>query len=303
MVIGQTEVRHQALANSLPLKDVFAVVFFLSIGMLFNPYAIFNHPLYFAGLMAIILLIKPLVALLIVLAYDFSLKVALVVAIALAQIGEFSFILGHEALVLNLFPDWGFDLLIACAIVTISLNPLLFRLVQFFENKTAKINVSKIFNTQNLPKSSEKVAQLFEMQVAFSPKVVVVGYGRLGEAITHSLLRSGLTPSIVEQDIDVIPRIRKELKYVVFGDATQEEILKSARVDKAHLLVVTTPDVGVAADVIRSARQIDPEIYIIARLLDPADQEVLNELQVDYVSLEKEEIKAFIRKVQAHVTK
>ena len=303
MVIGQTEVRHQALANSLPLKDVFAVIFFLSIGMLFNPYAISDHPMLFSLLMTIILLIKPLTALFIVLAYNFSLKIALTVAIALAQIGEFSFILGHEALLLNLMPDYGFDLLIACAIFTISINPLLFRFIRLFEKKTATFHVSKILNPKNLNEPSGKIAQLFEAQVAFTPKVVLVGYGRLGEAISHSLDKTGLTPVIIEQDIDVIPRIRKELKHVIFGDATQEQILTSAKMDKANLLVVTIADITTAADIIRTARQIHPKIDVIARLYHPADQAVLEELHVDFVSIEKEEIKAFIRKVQASVLK
>lgn len=129
MTIGQTESRQKALVNALPLKDMFAVIFFLSIGMLFNPTAIFDHIFLFLGLLSIILIVKPLSAIAIVLALRYPLKTALIIAAALAQIGEFSFILSEEAMRLNILPDEGYDMIIACAIVSIALNPLFFKAI------------------------------------------------------------------------------------------------------------------------------------------------------------------------------
>ena len=303
MVIGQTEVRHQALANALPIKDIFAVIFFLSIGMLFNPHAIVEYPYLFSGLLAIILLLKPLVALIIVLGFGFTLKVGLSVAIALAQIGEFSFILAQEANQLHIIPDQAFDLLVACALITIALNPILFQIVRLFEKKTSLLSVAKIVTPKELTRATEKVAQLFESQVAFAPKVVLVGYGHLGHEIAQLLEKKGIPPSIVEQDIDAIATIRDESGHVLFGDAGQEEILKSAKVEKATLLVITPRDIETVVAVIRSARRLHPTIHIIARLSDIEERAALDEMGVDFVSAEREEIKAFIRKVLVHVQK
>ncbi len=136
MVIGQTEVRDQAVVHSMHLKDAFLVIFFLSVGMLFNPLVIINHPVIFLGMLSIILILKPLTAwgITILLGYPFS--VALTVAIALAQIGEFSFILAEEGMKYNILPDEGFDVLVACALVSIALNPLLMQLAQGREGTT-----------------------------------------------------------------------------------------------------------------------------------------------------------------------
>jgi CPA2 family monovalent cation:H+ antiporter-2 len=129
IIIGETDVRHQVSASAMPLKDAFVVVFFLSVGMLFNPYALLEHPHLFLGVLAIILLIKPLVAFLIVILLKHPMQTALTVAIALAQIGEFSFILSEEAMKLNILPDAGYDIVVACAFISISLNPLLFKIM------------------------------------------------------------------------------------------------------------------------------------------------------------------------------
>lgn len=130
MVIGQTEMRHQALAHSLALKDVFVVIFFLSVGMLFNPMLISEHLLLFSGVLFIILVIKPLTAFLITTALKHPMRTAITISIALAQIGEFSFILAEEAMNFDLMPEEGFDIIVACALVSISINPLIFTLIK-----------------------------------------------------------------------------------------------------------------------------------------------------------------------------
>lgn len=129
MLIGQTDVRHQASANALPLKDMFAVIFFLSIGMLFNPEVIWNAFPLFIGILSIVLLIKPLTAFLIGWGFRLPFKTALTIAMALAQIGEFSFILSEEATRLQILPDEGYDIVVACALISIAINPLLFRAI------------------------------------------------------------------------------------------------------------------------------------------------------------------------------
>ena len=128
IVIGQTDVHRQVESNALPMRDAFVVIFF-SVGMLFNPSVVVDHFWIFIGTLGIILIIKPLAAFFIALVFRQTLKTALVVAFALAQIGEFSFILAEEALKHHIFNDDGYDVIVACAIVSIALNPLLFRLL------------------------------------------------------------------------------------------------------------------------------------------------------------------------------
>lgn len=129
MLIGQTHLRKQVSIDTTPLRDVFVVLFFLSVGMLFNPYAIVEHFLLFLGVLAIILVVKPLAALGIVLFLKYPLKAAVIVAIALAQIGEFSFILAEEAMRYKIMPDEEYDVIVACSLISIAINPLLFKLI------------------------------------------------------------------------------------------------------------------------------------------------------------------------------
>ena len=131
MVIGQTDVSHQASAYSSPMKDAFVVIFFLSVGMLFNPVGIWDNFSLFIGLLAIVLIVKPLAAYVITVLMRYPKMVGTTIALALAQIGEFSFILAEEAGRYNIFPDEGYDAIVPCAIVTISINPLLFKIMNY----------------------------------------------------------------------------------------------------------------------------------------------------------------------------
>ncbi len=128
MIIGQSELKHQAAASAVPMKDAFVVIFFLSVGMLFDPSAIVNNFAVFVGVLALILIIKPLIAYTIIRVFKYSNEIAVVVAIALAQVGEFSFILAEEAMKLKILPDNGYDIIVAGAFISISLNPILFKL-------------------------------------------------------------------------------------------------------------------------------------------------------------------------------
>jgi len=135
MVIGQTDVRHQVAAHAVPMKDAFVVIFFLSVGMLFNPATIVQHFAVFVGILCIILIVKPAVAFIIIRLFKYPTHVAITVAIALAQIGEFSFILAEEAMQLKILPENAYDIIVASAFVSISLNPVFFKMF----NKRLKV--------------------------------------------------------------------------------------------------------------------------------------------------------------------
>lgn len=281
MVIAKTNIKHQAAANSLSIKDLFAVIFFLSVGMLFNPIAIGEHLSFFLGIIAIILLVKPLVAYLITIYLGYSVNIALTVAISLAQIGEFSFILAEEAIQLKLIPDEGFDLLVACAIVSIFLNPIYFKMIDYFEPV-----LQKYF----------KPGRRFSKHLVESKKnylnVIVVGFGPIGKDVVRVLKYSHVDFHILEQNIDTVSDMEKDNK-ILYGDAQDAHILKEARIEEASHLLITIPETEKTLKIIQEARRLNPDIPIVARIQYVKDKPLFEELNVKYICAESESLKAF----------
>lgn len=293
MVIGQTEVRHQAFANSLPLKDVFAVIFFLSIGMLFDPSILLNSFDLFIGILGIILLIKPLAAYAIVRLLKYPKKIGLIVALALAQIGEFSFILAEQANHWKLLPDAGYDLLVACGFVSISLNPLLFRLMLWLDARHTKIRALQASAITGPP---EKISHLFEETVATRPKAIIVGFGPIGQQVAQALEERNCRVTIVEHNIDTLSKSNQEQRRIIYGDASVPNILHVTEITEAALLVITVPEIATVVSIIKSARHLHPELQIITRITYIADIAQIQDLAVDYVCAEEETSKAFVTK-------
>lgn len=285
LVIGQTEVRHQASANALPLKDTFAVIFFLSVGMIFNPIAITTNFTLFIGVMIIILLIKPLVAFLVVILLKHPKQTALTVAFALAQIGEFSFILSEEALKLKILPDDGYDIIVASALISIALNPLLFE---------ACLSFGKYWDKRDAAKAHVPTEQL----ISISKQAIIVGFGPIGHEVAKNLEEQGITPVIVDTNVDTIAVQKGKQREAVFGDATIRHILEAASLKTASLLVITTPDITTTLQIIKSARDLNPLIRIIARTLYSADKKQLTMLNVLAICDEEQSRQAFIEAIQ-----
>lgn len=284
MVVGKTHVRHQAAANALPLKDVFAVIFFLSVGMLFNPSAIADQTALFMGIISIILIVKPLVAYMITHFLGYSTNTALTVGISLAQIGEFSFILAEEAMHLDLIPEEGFDILVACALISISLNPLFFQMIGFFESIIHKFAYFKTFKKYS-PKRIQDEGKFFS-------KVVVIGYGPIGRAVAKILKDSGFEPIIIEHNIDTVANMEGH-GTILFGDATESTILKDAHIEEASHLLITIPDAAKNVKIIHAARHANATIQIVGRIQYIADKPLLDELNVKYICTEVEAMKSF----------
>lgn len=283
MIVGKTNVKHQAAANALPLKDIFAVIFFLSVGMLFNPMAIATHFTLFLGIISVILIVKPLVAYLVTILLGYSLNIALTMAIALAQIGEFSFILAEEAMNLNLLPDEGFDILVACALISISLNPLLFQMIGTFESAIQKFRFSKNPKTRS-PKMTEKQM--------LASKVLVIGFGPIGREVSKIVKNSGYTPIIIEQNIDTVSDVKEHFN-ILFGDASEENILKEAHIEEAGHLLITIADTAKTVKIIHAARNANPRIQILARIQYISEKPLLEELKVKHICTETEALAAF----------
>ncbi|MBS0626752.1 MAG: cation:proton antiporter, partial [Verrucomicrobia bacterium] len=285
MIIAKTNVKHQAAANALSLKDIFTIIFFLSVGMLLNPIAIKENFTLFLGIMGVIIIAKPLSAFLLVLAFRYPMKVALTVSLALAQIGEFSFILAEQASMLELLPDAGYDIIVACALLSICINPLLFRCLGPFERLCHKIpflkRIQKNEKHKEIPKSPE-----------IKPKAIIIGYGPIGQDMTKVLKDLSYTPIIIEHNIDTVSTHLKDVQ-IIYGDASYQDLLKEADVEHAKLLIITTLEIETIEQVILFCRQMNPKIKILVRVKYLSDVSLMEKQQVQYVCCEKESGKAF----------
>ncbi len=284
MVVGKTHVRHQAAANALPLKDIFGIIFFLSVGMIFNPVAITTNFTLFVGLLMVVLIVKPLVAYLIAAILGHPIRTALVVAIGLAQIGEFSFILAEQALKFNLLSDDGYDFLVACALVSISLNPLLFSSMDYIESFLKKIPIL-------YPKTS-KLAKNIDRNKKVDFNTIIIGYGHIGKATNKILEEMAFEPTIIEHNIDIVSQKNDEEK-IIFGDATYPNILKEAHIEKASHLLITISDSSKTLKIIQAARQLNPSIEILARAQFIAEEPSMDKLNVHCICSERAAIKDF----------
>lgn len=283
IVIGRTEVRHQASVHSLPLKDAFVVIFFLSAGMLFDPNAIVANPLLFSGILAIILLIKPLVAFLIVYVLRYSAEVCLTVAFALAQIGEFSFILAEGATRYKILPDAGYDIIVACALVTISLNPVLFRWI-----KTSGNWVEEILKKKN----PEEVKDLIASQPLVK-RAIIVGFGPIGRVVYEILDKNSFFTVVIDSNVDTVSELLKEGKTAIYGNAARSDIQEAACLDKANLLIVTLPNMNESIHVVEIAQELNEGIHILVRTRYLSDKSVFENLGIPCICCEEEEVTAF----------
>jgi monovalent cation:H+ antiporter-2, CPA2 family len=280
MVIGQTDIKHQAAANSLPIRDAFVVLFFLSVGMLFNPMAIWNHLPLFLCVLGVILFVKPIAAFLIVTILRYPFKTALTVALALAQIGEFSFILAEEAMKLKILPEEAYDIIVACALISISINPLVFRTV----GKIHMLDPGKPHIHNDI---------LEDRPVTSAYQASVIGYGPIGLAVTEALEKMGFECLIIERNIDTVTKLQEQGKVAIFGDFTQPNIMEIAEIESTNLLIITVPEIETAQNIIQVVRQYNPSLPIIARATFASDKILLESLKVECVCSEEETAHGF----------
>lgn len=294
MVMGQTKVSHQLASDVLPMRDAFAVLFFVSVGMLFDPGAIMEEPFLLLSLLGVILIAKPLTALLIVWTLGYSVRTALTVAVGLAQIGEFSFILAEEALSLGLLTPEGQSVLIACALLSIPLNPLLFRTISPIERflrsrrriwEVAGWSESKgaELNMEVLPKIKE-VAEAEKKQLA-----VIVGYGPVGQSASRILKEFGIETVVIDLNIDVVKELSGTGQLAIFGDASRHDILEAAGIHNARYLLVTVPDLLTRTTVIITARELNPELKIFVRARYLQERAWLEEVGANEIAIDEAE--------------
>jgi CPA2 family monovalent cation:H+ antiporter-2 len=263
VVISESDLSYQASADALPFQDAFAVLFFVSVGMLFDPSVLVRRPLQVLAVVSIIMVGKSLAALAVVLAFRYPIRTALVVTAGLAQIGEFSFILAGLGGTLGLLPAEATSLILAGALISITINPLAFAAAAGLERWV---------------RASPRVAGLLERpagalaelpvgvdEAALREHVVLIGHGRVGAPVARALERQGIPYVVVEQNRGEVEALRARGMPALFGDATRPGILHHARLERARLLVVSAPDAFQARLILDHARKVNPDIDTVVR--------------------------------------
>lgn len=266
MVVGRSEFSLRAASEALPMRDAFAVLFFVSVGMLFNPRFLWQSPGLVAATLGIILVGKPLAALGIVLLLRYPLRVALSVAVALAQIGEFSFILAALGKELGILTEAATNTLIVAAIVSISLNPILYRLVDYLEEKVRRYpRVWSWFNARLQARIPGAQADETAEVPTCQHRAIVVGYGPVGQTVAKLLRANDIEPTVVELNLDTVRRLRAEGMQAVYGDATHRDTLKHAGIERSVTIILSAAGIHGSQEAIRLSRELNQNIRVFAR--------------------------------------
>ncbi|QLK60288.1 Kef family K(+) transporter [Enterobacteriaceae bacterium Kacie_13] len=256
MVLNESELSQRAAHDTLPLRDAFAVLFFVSVGMLFDPMILVREPLTVIATLAIIVFGKSIAAFLLVKMFGHSKRTALTISVSLAQIGEFAFILAGLGISLGLLSEPGRNLVLAGAILSIMFNPLLFTLLEKYLAKTETIE------DQSIEEAVED-----EKQIPFDlcNHALLIGYGRVGSLLGEKLQAAGIPLVVIENSRPRVEALREQGISTVLGNAANQEIMDLARLDCARWLLVTIPNGYEAGEIVASARAKRPNIEIIAR--------------------------------------
>ena len=281
MMMRESALSHRAAEESLPLRDAFAVLFFVSVGMLFDPAILVTEPGKVLAIMSIVILGTPLVAMALVLSFRYPLNSALVVGVSLAQIGEFSFILVVLGSSLELLPAEAQSLVVAAAILTISLNPLLFSALRPAHAWLTKHSAW----ARRLESGPDALAEL-PMSTAerfLSGHVVVVGYGRVGRIIAKALDENGVPYVVAEENRERVAELRRRDIAAVSGDASVPAVLVQAHIAKASMLIIATPDTVSVRRMAEIARTLNPAIEIVVRTHNEQEASLLEKERVGTV--------------------
>jgi len=281
MALTESELSHRAANNILPLKDAFAVLFFVSVGMLFDPQILIQHPIATLSTVAIIIFGKSIAAYLIVRVFGHTKRTALTISASLAQIGEFAFILAALGKLLGVFPNEAYSLILAGAIISIVINPFIFNLVEHYLSRTESI-VDKIIDpvaviNQQIPKGLKGHA-------------ILVGHGRLGSTIARQLRARGIPFVVVDNSLTLIEQLRNDDVIAVFGNASKSETLELAQLQTARWLIISTPNGYEAGEICSQAREARPDLEIYVRAFYDDEAEYIAEHGATGVITGEEEI-------------
>ena len=273
MIVSESDFSHEAATNALPLQDAFAVLFFVSVGMLFDPSILIDEPLHVLAVVLIVLVGKSIASMAIVLAFRYSLHTALTISAALAQIGEFSFILAALGVSLGLLPEEARSLVVACAIITITLNPFVLRLVDpAWRWARRRQGLSAV-----LERSTGPISRLPPGvdPATLHDHIVLVGHGRVGAPVAEELALHGIPYVIIEQSRERAEKLRERGLPVLYGDATRPEVLGPAGLERARMVLVAAPDAFEARAILELVRRVNPTVEVLLRTHSDEEREYL----------------------------
>lgn len=284
MVVGRSDFSSRAASEAVPMRDAFAVLFFTSVGMLFDPAFLLESPGLVAATLAIVLVGKPLAALAIVLLLKHPLRVALAVATSLAQIGEFSFILAALGLELGILTVQASNAIIVAAIVSISLNPILYRLTDAAEERMKRWpRLRGLLTARSQADLSGRPLETPAEDAALKNRAVVAGYGPVGRTLVRLLQENGIEPTIIELNLNTVQRLRADGLQAVYGDATHKETISAAGVERAVVFILSSAGMRGSEEAIRLAREANPGIRVFARTDHLRDEPTLLRAGADIV--------------------
>ncbi len=282
MMVAQSPVSHQAAADALPLRDAFAVLFFVSVGMLFDPSFLVQEPWMVLAGLGVVLLVKPLAALVIVALLGHPVRTGLTIAFGLAQIGEFSFIVAELARRNGIMPAEGQNVIIAAAIVSITINPILFRAIGPLEKLIAR---SPLLRRLLDGRAERRLKQLSPLPPAATnadgqPKrsAIIVGHGPVGRTVEQLLRERGFETVIIDMNADTVLELQRQGRRAIYGDATNSEVLEQAGVERASHLIITLPEAPDRAAAVASARHANENIRILVRARFLREQDALTQV-------------------------
>jgi len=294
LVLRKTRFAHQALAEITPLRDIFATLFFVSLGMLLDPSSMIEHWSWVLKIVGTIIVIKFLVVFVIVRLFGYGGRIASIVGAGLFQIGEFAFILAQAGINASLISEPFYSWILASAIITMLLTPLSIGLASWLYPKLAWVPTSSM-------SSVKRPQTTFTPEPSEEPsRVVLAGYGRIGQSIAQGLHGAGIPYIIIDIDPERIAGARSSGRPRIYGDASNPNVLSHAGLIKARMLIVTFPDPMAVVTTVKTALQINPKLRVVARVHRAREADLLKAMgTVELVNPEYEASLQFLRRVLA----
>ncbi|TRC82033.1 sodium:proton antiporter [Mesorhizobium sp. WSM4307] len=314
MIMSESELSHRAAEESLPLRDAFSVLFFVSVGMLFDPFSLLSNGLPILATLAIIVIGKSLAAFAIVVVFGYPLATALMISASLAQIGEFSFILAELGVGLKLLPEQGRDLILAGAILSIVLNPLMFLVIDWMKPwlearaaRTAPPADAKPVGPATEPGQVASVVATAQQEDGPPPKTaltghaILIGYGRVGGLVGAALKEAELPFLVIEDADKTLAKLKADGVESVAGNAANAEVFAAANPEGASRLILAIPNAFEAGQIVLRARAANPGVNVVARAHSDAEVEHLKGLGADTVIMGEREIaRGIVEEVLGH---
>jgi CPA2 family monovalent cation:H+ antiporter-2 len=283
MILSESTLSQRAAEETLPLRDAFAVLFFVSVGMLFNPAILLQYPFALVATLFVVLFFNPVVAYLLVRVFQQPIATAITVGASLAQIGEFSFVLASLGMALKILPQQGQDLVLAAAIISILLNPFYFAAIAYLKKRLQLVDV--------LPSKQPTVEEPEELpESQLTEHAVIVGYGRVGTILGARLREDSRPYLVIEDRKQIADSIRQSGVEVIQGNAADPRVVKAANLPAARWLFIAIPDGFEAGQVAEQAHRINPKLDIIARAHSDAEVEHLQKHKANFVIMGEREI-------------